>query len=437
MIPKVKEGLGFKRSNTDDGVFAKIIDGELFVIAVYVDDFSLGGLTTSKLSRWHYCWMEGQFHGAQRCSQLSHCQMSKQRQQLSNKSFGIELYLAPLMLYVNQSDMQKASSLSAQTIKLFMLVFFDNHLDPDHTLGQSRSAIKDIKAQCYFKLFEEADWRLWYVITCILFLIPLAAKVQLSHSGTQWCHYLDSYTCYLRCGIWNFLRLINTSFFPTHAQVHVNLWWLMRFLSNCFMRCQVDKSHFNQWHDIKQCCWHANTTSHGWHLLLHPQSPSTLSLPQQPSPCPHPHWPPSSNSRAYPIDNAVIIILALVNSAIDHSAHTWILAASMNNSKLHTSCCTRIKTISTRLCIDTCSGYQYIASSIYHFWTKSISDTMGISFEFINRDRALACLRNIRRSIRDVLWDEITTTHHTLQFSQSNDAKSGCLESDVQSRHPD
>jgi len=51
MIPKVKEGLGFKRSNTDDGVFAKIIDGELFVIAVYVDDFSLGGLTTSKLSR--------------------------------------------------------------------------------------------------------------------------------------------------------------------------------------------------------------------------------------------------------------------------------------------------------------------------------------------------------------------------------------------------
>ena len=37
------------------------------------------------------------------------------------------------------------------------------------------------------------------------------------------------------------------------------------------------------------------------------------------------------------------------------------------NSQLHTSCCTQIKTISTRLCIDICSGYQYIVSSIYHF----------------------------------------------------------------------
>ena len=63
---------------------------------------------------------------------------------------------------------------------------------------------------------------------------------------------------------------------------------------------QVDKSHFNQWEDIKQWCRHADTISQGWHFLLHPQSPSAMSLPQHPYPCPHfaspsllPHnWPP-------------------------------------------------------------------------------------------------------------------------------------------------
>jgi len=35
------EELGFKRSDADHGVFTKIIDGKLFVIAIYVDDFLL------------------------------------------------------------------------------------------------------------------------------------------------------------------------------------------------------------------------------------------------------------------------------------------------------------------------------------------------------------------------------------------------------------
>ena len=35
------EGLGFRRSNADHGVFTKIIMEKLFVIAVYVDDFLL------------------------------------------------------------------------------------------------------------------------------------------------------------------------------------------------------------------------------------------------------------------------------------------------------------------------------------------------------------------------------------------------------------
>jgi len=35
------EELGFKRSDADHGVFTKIINGKLFVIAVYVDDFLL------------------------------------------------------------------------------------------------------------------------------------------------------------------------------------------------------------------------------------------------------------------------------------------------------------------------------------------------------------------------------------------------------------
>jgi len=35
------EKLGFKRSDADHGVFTKIIDGKLFVIAVYVDNFLL------------------------------------------------------------------------------------------------------------------------------------------------------------------------------------------------------------------------------------------------------------------------------------------------------------------------------------------------------------------------------------------------------------
>jgi len=35
------EGLGFKRSNADHGVFTKNIKGRLLVIAVYVDDFLL------------------------------------------------------------------------------------------------------------------------------------------------------------------------------------------------------------------------------------------------------------------------------------------------------------------------------------------------------------------------------------------------------------
>jgi len=35
------EELGFKRSNADHGVFTKIIDGKLFLIATYVDDFLL------------------------------------------------------------------------------------------------------------------------------------------------------------------------------------------------------------------------------------------------------------------------------------------------------------------------------------------------------------------------------------------------------------
>ena len=35
------EELDFKRSDTNYGVFTKIIDGKLFVIAIYVDDFLL------------------------------------------------------------------------------------------------------------------------------------------------------------------------------------------------------------------------------------------------------------------------------------------------------------------------------------------------------------------------------------------------------------
>ena len=35
------EGIDFKRSNVDHGVFTKIIDGKLFVIVVYVNDFLL------------------------------------------------------------------------------------------------------------------------------------------------------------------------------------------------------------------------------------------------------------------------------------------------------------------------------------------------------------------------------------------------------------
>jgi len=35
------EKLGFKRSDVDYGVFTKIINGKLFVIAIYVDDFLL------------------------------------------------------------------------------------------------------------------------------------------------------------------------------------------------------------------------------------------------------------------------------------------------------------------------------------------------------------------------------------------------------------
>jgi len=35
------EELGFKRSDADHRVFTKIIDGKLFVIAIYVDDFLL------------------------------------------------------------------------------------------------------------------------------------------------------------------------------------------------------------------------------------------------------------------------------------------------------------------------------------------------------------------------------------------------------------
>jgi len=35
------EELGFKRSNADHRVFTKIIDGKLFIIAIYIDDFLL------------------------------------------------------------------------------------------------------------------------------------------------------------------------------------------------------------------------------------------------------------------------------------------------------------------------------------------------------------------------------------------------------------
>ena len=35
------EGLGFKRSDVNHGVFTKIIDRKLFIIAIYINDFLL------------------------------------------------------------------------------------------------------------------------------------------------------------------------------------------------------------------------------------------------------------------------------------------------------------------------------------------------------------------------------------------------------------
>jgi len=82
----------------------------------------------------------------------------------------------------------------------------------------------------------------------------------------------------IRCGIWKFSRSINNSFFLTHLWVHVNSCGFCRIASWSDMASQVDKCHLNQWDDIKQRCWHANTMSHGWRFLLHPQRPSALSL---------------------------------------------------------------------------------------------------------------------------------------------------------------
>ena len=137
------------------------------------------------------------------------------------------------------------------------------------------------------------------VVVCLFqrstLMIPLAAKAQLSRSYSTISELNDVVVSTptlaainIRCGIWKFSRSINNGFFLTRACVHVNSWWLMRVLSNSFVKWHGQSSwqmYLNQWDDIKQCCWHANTMSHGWHFLLH-QGSSALSLPQQTSPCP-------------------------------------------------------------------------------------------------------------------------------------------------------
>jgi len=47
------EELGFKRSNADHGVF-KIIDGKLFLIAIYVDDFLLFLSNIGTVNKRHF-----------------------------------------------------------------------------------------------------------------------------------------------------------------------------------------------------------------------------------------------------------------------------------------------------------------------------------------------------------------------------------------------
>jgi len=48
------EELGFKRSNADHGVFTKIIDGKLFLIAIYVDDFLLFLSNIGTVNKRHF-----------------------------------------------------------------------------------------------------------------------------------------------------------------------------------------------------------------------------------------------------------------------------------------------------------------------------------------------------------------------------------------------
>ena len=48
------EELGFKRSNADHGVFTKIIDGKLFLIAIYVDDFLLFLSNVETVNKRHF-----------------------------------------------------------------------------------------------------------------------------------------------------------------------------------------------------------------------------------------------------------------------------------------------------------------------------------------------------------------------------------------------
>ena len=125
------------------------------------------------------------------------------------------------------------------------------------------------------------------VVVCLFhrstLMISLAARAQLSYSTISELndvHHLDSYTCYptrnIRCGIWKFSRSINNSFFLTHACVHVNSWWLMRVLSNSFV-----KWHGQSRMSLESVRWHQTmllTWQHHVARMALPPSPRVFRI---------------------------------------------------------------------------------------------------------------------------------------------------------------
>jgi len=125
------------------------------------------------------------------------------------------------------------------------------------------------------------------VVVCLFqrstLMIPLAAKAQLSpsHSTISGLNNVvvstpTLVTINIRCGIWNFSRSINHSFFLTHACVHVNSWWLMRVLSNSFV-----KWHGQSRMSLESVRWHQTmllTWQHHVARMALPPSPTSFRV---------------------------------------------------------------------------------------------------------------------------------------------------------------